>query len=49
MKNMDKNLELPTLKCKKCSHEWIIRKINPLKCPCCGFPVEQKIEVKLHE
>ena len=43
---MDKNLELPKLKCKKCDHEWVVRKINPLKCPNCGHKVEQENEVK---
>jgi len=29
-------MELLKMKCEKCSHEWIPRVENPLKCPKCG-------------
>jgi predicted Zn-ribbon and HTH transcriptional regulator len=46
---MNKKLELPKVKCKKCDHEWIKRVINPEKCPECGFRLEKENEAKVNE
>jgi len=31
---------LPKIKCPKCSHAWIPRVEQPLKCPKCGNPLK---------
>jgi DNA-directed RNA polymerase subunit RPC12/RpoP len=39
-------MDVHTGKCEKCSHEWILRVQNPLKCPKCGHVRGTSVRVK---